>query len=550
MDRAWQAGRPHRLITGARPITGPGPDTLRKGELVDQMALLLLLLLGAVLTVPLGQRLGLPAPVLMTLAGVAMAFSSFVPDVDIPPEIILPALLPPLLYASVQRTSWRQFAANKRPIFLSLIHIADAIVPGLPIAAAVALGALVAPPDPVAASAVAGSLGLPRRLVSILEGEGLFNDVTAIVLYHVAIAAAVSGTFSLPEAFGLLILSAVVAVVVGLALGWLTIKLMGLLGDATLQVGLTLLVPFVSYVLAEELMGSGVLAVLTTALFLAEHTADADDVQGRLTGRSFWEIVDTLVTGVAFGLIGLELHSVFGTAGDRVPELLGWGLAVVAVVVGVRLLWLLPATWLAKRLHTRRDYDEDIPTSWRETVVMWWAGMRGVASVALALAIPLETDDGKPFPGRDEIVFIAFVVIMATLVVQGLTLPWLVRTLGVRADTDAERALERELAGRAAGAAKRRLKEIEEEEDFPDDVVERLHRVAYDIGARISPDMVDEERREAYARRVERFKAVSRVQRDMLSAARHEVLSARNEPGADPEIVDRVLRYLDVRSLR
>ncbi|MFC8645738.1 cation:proton antiporter, partial [[Kitasatospora] papulosa] len=197
---------------------------------MDQMALLLLLLLGAVVTVPLGERLGLPAPVLMTLAGIAMAFASFVPDVDIPPEIILPALLPPLLYASVQRTSWRQFAANKRPIFLlavalvfvttaAVATVANAVVPGLPIAAAVALGALVAPPDPVAATAVAGSVGLPRRLVSILEGEGLFNDVTAIVLYHVAIAAAVSGTFSLPEAFRLLVLSAVVAVVVGLVLG-------------------------------------------------------------------------------------------------------------------------------------------------------------------------------------------------------------------------------------------------------------------------------------------------------------------------------------------
>ncbi|MEV0009647.1 Na+/H+ antiporter [Streptomyces sp. NPDC051840] len=528
---------------------------------MDQMALLLLLLLGAVVSVPLGERLGLPAPVLMTLAGIGMAFASFVPDVDIPPEIILPALLPPLLYASVQRTSWRQFAANKRPIFLlavalvfvttaAVAAVADAIVPGLPIAAAVALGALVAPPDPVAATAVAGSLGLPRRLVSILEGEGLFNDVTAIVLYHVAIAAAVSGTFSLPEAFGLLVLSAVVAVVVGLVLGWLTIKLMGLLGDATLQVGLTLLVPFVSYVLAEELKGSGVLAVLTTALFLAEHTADADDVLGRLAGRSFWQIVDTLVTGVAFGLIGLELHSVFGTAHGRVPQLLGWGLAIVGVVVGVRLLWLLPATWLAIRLHRRRDYEEDIPTNWRETVVMWWAGMRGVASVALALAIPLETDDGRPFPGRDEIVFIAFTVIMATLVFQGLTLPWLVRKLDVRADTEAEQALEHSLAIRAAKAAKRRLKEIEDSEDFPEDVQERLLRAAYDIGARISPDMVDDERREAFARRAERFRIFGRVQREMLSAARHEVLSARSEPGSDPEVVDRVLRNLDVRSLR
>ncbi|MFI6649648.1 Na+/H+ antiporter [Streptomyces sp. NPDC050529] len=528
---------------------------------MDQMALLLLLLLGAVVTVPLGDRLGLPAPVLMTLAGVGMAFLSFVPNVDVPPEVILPALLPPLLYASVQRTSWRQFAANKRPIFLlavalvflttaAVAAVANAIVPGLPLAAAVALGALVAPPDPVAATAVAGSVGLPRRLVSILEGEGLFNDVTAIVLYHVAIAAAVSGTFSLPEAFGLLILSAVVAVAVGVALGWLTIKLMGLLGDATLQVGLTLLVPFVSYVLAEELMGSGVLAVLTTALFLAEYTADADDVLGRLTGRTFWEIVDTLVTGVAFGLIGLELHNVFGTADGRRLEMAGWGLAVVAVVVGVRLLYLLPATWLAKRLHTRRDVSEDIPTGWRETVVMWWAGMRGVASVALALAIPLETDDGKPFPGRDEIVFIAFSVIMVTLVFQGLTLPWLVRKLRVKADLDAEEALERELAIRAAKAAKQRFKEIQEVEEFPEDVVERLQRLAYDVGARISPDMVDDERREAYAQRAERFKAISRVQREMMSAARHAVLSARSEAGADPEVVDRVLRQLDVRSLR
>ncbi|MFB7846794.1 MULTISPECIES: Na+/H+ antiporter [unclassified Streptomyces] len=528
---------------------------------MDQMALLLLLLLGAVITVPLGERLGLPAPVLMTLAGVGMAFVSFVPNVDIPPEIILPALLPPLLYASVQRTSWRQFAANKRPIFLlavalvfvttaAVAAVANAIVPGLPIAAAVALGALVAPPDPVAATAVAGSVGLPRRLVSILEGEGLFNDVTAIVLYHVAIAAAVSGTFSLPEAFGLLVLSAVVAVAVGLVLGWLTIKLMGLLGDATLQVGLTLLVPFVSYVLAEELKGSGVLAVLTTALFLAEHTADADDVLGRLTGRSFWEIVDTLVTGVAFGLIGLELHNVFGTSDGRELRMLGWGLAVVAVVVGVRLLYLLPATWLAKRLHTRRDVSEEIPTSWRETVVMWWSGMRGVASVALALAIPLKTDDGQPFPGRDEIVFIAFSVIMATLVVQGLTLPWLVRKLHVKADTAAEEALEKDLAIRAARAAKQRLKEIRAEEDFPEEVAERLQRMAYDMGARISPDMVDDERREAYAQRAERFKAINRVQREMMSAARHAVLSARNEAGTDPEIVDRVLRQLDVRSLR
>ncbi|MDQ0944160.1 Na+/H+ antiporter [Streptomyces sp. V1I1] len=528
---------------------------------MGQLALLFVLLLGAVVTVPLGERLRLPAPVLMTVAGIVLAFMPFVPSVEVPPEFILPLLLPPLLYAAVQRTSWRQFTANIRPILLlavalvfvtmaAVAAVAHAIVPGLPIAAAFALGALVAPPDPVAATAVAGSLGLPRRLISILEGEGLFNDVTAIVLYHVAIAAAVSGTFSWPDAVGDLVLSAVVAVAVGLALGWLSNKLMGMLGDATLQVGLSLMVPFVSYVLAEELKGSGVLAVLTTALFLAEHAADADDVMGRLAGTTFWQVVDTLVTGVAFGLIGLELHVVFGTADGREVQLLGWSAAIIGVVVVVRLLWLMPATSLAKRLHRLRDYDEEIPVSWRETVIMWWSGMRGVASVALALAIPLKTASGAAFPARDEIIFIAFAVILATLVLQGLTLPWLVRRLGVRADTDAEGELERNLAIRASKAAKRRLREIEAVEELPEDISERLLRAAYDMGARISPDIVDDERREWFAKRVDRLRTMQRIQREMLSAARHEVLSARNEPGADPEVVDRVLRHLDVRSLR
>ncbi|WP_438488487.1 Na+/H+ antiporter [Streptomyces sp. S186] len=527
---------------------------------MDQLALLFVLLLGAVVMVPLGDRLGLPSPVLMTLAGAVLALLPFVPNVQVPPEYILPIVLPPLLYAAVQRTSWRQFTANIRPIFLlavllvfattaAVAAVAQAVVPGMPVAAAVVLGALVAPPDPVAATAVAGKLGLPRRMVSILEGEGLFNDVTAIVLYHVALAAVVSGSFSVPGAVGSLVLSAVVAIAVGLALGWVTNQLMGRLGDPTLQIGLTLLVPFVSYVLAEEFKGSGVLAVLTCGLFLAEYAVDADDVLGRLAGYTFWEVVDTLVTGVAFGLIGLELHTIIGAAAGRWGPMLGAGAAVVAVVVAVRLVWLLPAAWLAKRMHKRRDYDEEIPMSWRETVIMWWSGMRGVASVALALAIPFGVDGG-PFPARDEILFIAFAVVLATLVVQGLTLPWLVRRLRVRADTDAADALERELALRVIRASKRRLKEVLEVEEVSDEVADQLARRAYDIGARIAPDIVDDERRELFEKRISRLKKVQRIQNEMLSAARHEVLAARSEPGADPEIVDRVLRHLDVRSLR
>jgi Na+/H+ antiporter len=529
---------------------------------VDQLALLFALLLASVVMVPLGDRIGLPPPVLMTLFGAVLALVPVVPNVQVPPEFILPLVLPPLLYAAVQRTSWRQFAANKRPIFLLAVAlvfvttgvvaaVANALVPGLGIAGAVALGALVAPPDPVAATTVAGRLGLPRRLVSILEGEGLFNDVTAITLYHVAIAAAVTGEFSAPGALGELVLNAVVAVVVGLALGWVANKLAALLDDATLQAGLSLLVPFASYVLAEELHGSGVLAVLITALYLSSGRAmDPDDVQGRLTGQTFWSIVDTLVTGVAFGLIGLELHAVLGPVKGRWNELLPAALAVVGAVVVVRLAWLLPAAWLAKRLHRHKDLDEDIPVNWRETLVVWWAGMRGVASVALALAVPLAVGGGARFPQREAILFIAFAVVLATLVIQGLTLPWLVKRLRVRVDSAAERELERQLAIRCAKAARRRLREIEEVEDLSDEVLDQLARRAYDVGVRISPDIVDEERREAHTKRVTRVKKIQRLNGELLSAARHEVLTARGESGVDPEVCDRVLRQLDLRSFR
>ena len=528
---------------------------------MDQLALFFALMLAAIVMVPLGDRLGLPAPVLMTLLGIAMALLPFVPNVEINPELILPLVLPPLLYASVQRTSWRQFAANKRPIFLLAVAlvfittagvaaVAHSVVPGITLAAAVALGALVAPPDPVAATAVAGKLGLPRRMVSILEGEGLFNDVTAIVLYNVAIAAAVTGSFSWPRAIGELVLSAVVAVAVGLALGWGAGKLMGMVDDPTLQIGLTLLVPFASYAIADEASGSGVLAVLTTALFLSEYASDADDVSGRLAGSTFWEIVDTLVTGLAFGLIGLELHNVFEVGSGRWGTMAAHAGAVVAVVIGVRLLWLLPASYVTKRLHRKRDLDEDIPMTWRETVVMWWAGMRGVASIALALAIPLHTDAGGSFPARGEVLFIAFVVVLTTLVLQGLTLPLLVKRLGVSGDIEAEHDLERMLALRAMLAAKHRLREIGDAEHLPEEVEELLQRRAVDVGVRICPDILDDERRESHKKRIGRTRTMQRIQNEMLSAARHEVLAARSEPGYDPEVVDRVLRQLDLRSLR
>jgi len=279
--------------------------------------------------------------------------------------------------------------------------VANAMIPGLPLAGAVALGALVAPPDPVAATAVAGTLRLPRRLVSILEGEGLFNDVTSLVLYQVAVAAVVGGSFSPGHAAGVFALSAVVGVGIGFAVGFAARLLLGRLDEPNLQTVLTLLVPFMAYVVADQLHGSGVLAVLTVAFYLGSVAEDADNVVGRLTGRSFWDVVDLVVTGLAFGVIGLEMWEIFhGLHGDW-SRLLWEAGAVVLVLVVVRGLWLFPVAALARLLHRALPTTGETQTpDKRETVVVWWAGMRGVVTIALALALPLTTDDDGAFPER------------------------------------------------------------------------------------------------------------------------------------------------------
>lgn len=531
---------------------------------MQQLTLVFVVFLATIIAVPVSARLGLPSPVLMTVFGVLLALIPSTPNPTIEPDLILPLVLPPLLFAAARRTHWRQFKAGWRAVVglaVVLVLVSTAavsaafhgLVPDLPIAATVLLGALVSPPDPVAATAVAGDVGLPRRLVNTLETEGLFNDVTAIVVYGVAVSAAVSGHFDTGEAIGEFLLSAVIAVVVGLGVGWISGRLMGLLDDATLQVALSLLVPFAAFVAADHLHGSGVLSVLLCGFYLSDATS-ADDVAYRLVGTAFWDIVELLVTGFAFGLIGQELHTVLEEVGGAWTSLLGNAMKIVGVVLAVRLIWLLPGGWFANRMRRgagdddEDDEDDEGPITWRESVVMWWAGMRGVATVALALAIPFTVHDGSAFPGRDQILFTAFVVVLFTLVVQGLTLPLLVRVLGVTADDKARRDAERHLWFRVAKAELRHLNEIADSEDLPDDVYERLSRRQQTRLAAASPEDVDEELRAKAKQRYREMKEYRQLEQRMLAAGRQEMLAARAEPGADPELVDRVIRQLDLRT--
>ncbi|MCD2185903.1 Na+/H+ antiporter [Actinomycetospora soli] len=530
-------------------------------------------MLAAVLLAGAGDRLRLPWPVLLLLLGAVAAFVPGIEAPDIDPELILPLFLPPLLYATAQRTSWALFRQRWRAIAFLAVGLVVATVAAVagtlvaltavPVAAAIALGAAVAPPDPVAVEAVAGPLRVPRRLVATLQSEGLFNDATSLVVFTTAIAAASAGG----ELGGVAIVlrfvyGAVVAVALGFVAAWLARRLLDRLTDVVAGNGLTLVLPFAVYLAADALGASGVIAVVVTALQMQQHS-DADASEARLAAASFWSVVELLVTGVAFALIGLELRTVVEQADRSLGEILAHAGIVCLVVIGVRAVWMT-VIWLTSAGPAVRRGEERAPATAAETVVLTWAGMRGLATLALALAIPLALDDGSAFPDRAELVIIACGVLVVTLVGPGLTLPWLVRRLGLREDDGVAVEAERRLADRARRAALDELSAVdraalgiddEQGEQVLDALRGRFARIGRTLAGDDVPrpggevDDVDRDYAERLARIQRRREQWQRLQAVALAAARREVVAARAEPGVDPEVADRVLRRLDVRSL-
>ncbi|MEJ2865794.1 Na+/H+ antiporter [Actinomycetospora flava] len=526
------------------------------------------LFVGVVL-VGVGDRLRLPWPVLLVLVGTAAAFVPGVDAPDLDPELILPLFLPPLLFATAQRASWSVFRTRWRAVlFLAVLLVAVTVaavgatvmwlIPGMALGAALAVGAAVAPPDPVAVEAVAGPLRMPRRLVGVLQSEGLFNDATALVVFQTAIAATVAGERPGAETGLLFLWSGVGAVAVGLAAAWLAGQLADRLTDPVAPSALTLVLPFAVYLAADAVEASGVIAVVVAALQMRQR-ADADDVEQRLTGSAFWNVVEMLVTAAAFALIGLELRAVIEDAGDQLGRMVADAAVVAVVVVVVRAVWMLGALVAVRR---RGSPPGTAPRTTAEAAVLTWSGMRGLATLALALALPRVTDDGAPFPFRTELVIIAAGVLVATLVLPGLTLPLLLRALGVRESEEVGREAERRLVVRARRAALTELASLDREAIGVDDTVgeevlgemrARFARLgAGEGGAGDAPgddtaDRADyEQRLDTLRRRRDQW---TRVQSLALAAARREVLAARSEAGVDPETADRVLQRLDVRSL-
>jgi Na+/H+ antiporter len=503
----------------------------------------------------LAPTLRIPYPILLVLGGLALAFVPGVPEFELPPELVLVAFLPPLLYISAFFTSLRDLRANVRPIGLLALGlvaatmvgvavVAHAVVDGLTWPAAFVLGAIVSPTDPIAATSIAHRLGVPRRLITVIEGESLVNDATALVLYRTAVVATVTGAFSLWEAGGRLLLNAVAGIAIGLVVGYLMRQTRRRLNDAPTEITIALLTPFLAFLPAEALGVSAVLAVVTVGLYMGWYTPQLTNPTTRLQGNAFWSILTFVLNAVLFILLGLQLPTVLdGLDAWTTQELIVATAAVCGAVLVIRMVWVFVFTYLPRYLSASLRARDPYPP-WSIPFVLGWSGMRGAVSLAAALAIPLETDAGAPFPAREVIIFLAFGVILATLVVQGLTLPLVISGLGLEDDGVAEH--EDAKARRvAAEAALTRIDELVAEEWVRDDTAERL-RGLYRF------------RRDRFGERLERGDggieeqslAYQRLRRELFRAEEQAVLLLRRDGVISDEVMHRVLRDIALEDVR
>jgi CPA1 family monovalent cation:H+ antiporter len=463
---------------------------------MDLLEVVLFLLLCAVALGWVARRLNFPYPIALVIGGGALGFLPELPQFPFDPQFILVLVLPPILYQAALLTSWRDFSANVRPIGLLAVGLVIAttlavgaalkfVVPDIPWAAAFVLGAIVSPPDAVAATAILSRLNVPRRVVTILEGESLVNDASGLVLYKFAVAAVLTGTFSLADASAQFVGVAIGGVIVGVLLGRLFVFIHRHLGDVFIEVLMTLSVPYITYILAESLHVSGVLAVVAAGLVRGRYSPEIVSAEMRIIARSVWNLLVFLLNSLVFILIGLQLSGIVGRlTGYSASELAFYGILVSAVAVAVRFAWIYPATYLPRMVSARLRERDPAPAE-SELFIMSWCGMRGIVSLAAALALPLALEGGAPFPGRDLIIFLTFVVIAVTLVVQGLSLALLIRTLRVGTDWSEheEEQHARFALGKAAIAA---IDELAAKEGVPVEMAERI-RAEFAEKIRIAP---------------------------------------------------------------
>ncbi|MGB2952993.1 MAG: Na+/H+ antiporter [Gaiellaceae bacterium] len=510
---------------------------------------LLALLVAAGALLALAPTLRLPLPILFVIGGIVLGFIPGLPHVALPPDLVLVAVLPPLLYSGAFFTSLRDLRTNKRPISLLAFGLvaatmtAVAIVAhdwiGLPWAVAFTLGAVVSPTDALAATEIASRLGAPRRIVSLIEGESLVNDGTALVLYKAAVGAAVGGTFSLLDTSGRVVINVLGGIAIGLAVGWVVRQVRRRIDDPPIEVAIAVLSGYLAYLPAVAAGVSGVLAAVTIGVYMGWYTPELTTERTRLSGDAFWEILVFLVNALLFVLVGLQLRRIVDAlSGISSPRLAGYTALICATVILVRIVWVPIFTYLPRwAFRSIREHDPYPPWQW--PALFSWVGIRGAVSLVAALALP------NNFPDRELIVFLTFTVIVATLVLQGLTLPALIRVLGISDDGSAERE-DAKARIKAAEAALARLEELVEEGTVHPQTADRLRgllgfrrdrfRARFDD----ADDGAIEERSVAY----------QRVMRQLLDAEQAALLALRNDGVINDTVMQRVQRDLDLEAAR
>jgi monovalent cation/hydrogen antiporter len=504
----------------------------------------------------LARVLSVPYPIVLVVGGAVLGFVPGLPEVRLDPEVVLVVFLPPLLYGSSIYANVSDFRANLRGLTLNAVALvlvtmgavawaAHALIAGMPWEAAFVLGAIVSPTDPLAAATIMRRLDAPRRLVSGIEGEGLFNDATALVAYRVGVAAVVAGSFSLADAGLTFVLGAAGGVAIGVAVGWLVAEIRRRTVDAQVNVTISLLTGYAAFVPADAVGASGVLATVAAGIVVGLRAPRVLSPRVRLQSGFVWDILNFLINATLFVLVGLQLHGVVnGLSGYSAGTVAGYALAVTGVVVGVRILWFFTVPYLIRALD-RRAAQRARRVGAAARLVVAWSGMRGAVSLAVALALPLSTDAGEPFPKRDLIIFLTFAVIFFTLVVQGLSLPALIRRLGVNdggADTDEE--IRARLV--ATKAALSELEALAGEEWTREQTIERLRRF---YGYR-------KQRFAARAGKIEddgyedQTLAYQRTLQAVLGAQREALVRMRSDGELSNEVMNRILRELDLEESR
>jgi CPA1 family monovalent cation:H+ antiporter len=514
--------------------------------------LILICLVVVALLAIVARKLNVPYPILLTVAGGLLAFVPGLPAVRLEPQLVFNLFLPPLLYPAAVYTSWRDFRSNLRSIlplaiFLVLLTMTATgflfhALTGLPLAVGFVFGALISPPDAVAALAVTQNLKVPRKIIVILEGESLVNDATSFISFRFAVAAVLTGTFSLGHASLQFLLVAAGGIAVGLATGWLATQVQKRLDDPPVQTMLSLLTPYVAYFAGEQLHVSGILAVVIAGIYYGWRAPRILSGRMRLQAVPVWQMVTFILNGILFMLIGLQLprliHALPPGAALSIAKL---ALLILLALVLVRFLWLFIATYLPRLFS--RSFRRKNPAPWQQTALIAWTGLRGADSLAGALAIPFVLANGEPFPGRDLILLLTFCVIFGTLIVQGLTIRPLVGWLGIIDDHAIEKE-ERLARLRANEAALARIEDIGSSGRARPESIERLRSEYADRIRQLSKESKEEGVRHLYSRDFEE------LAREALETERDTVITLRNEESINDEVLRRIQHDIDLAEAR